>query len=396
MRAREFRRAGHLPTLIAALWYFEVSFMVWVLLGALGPTVASDLGLSPAQKGLLVAVPVLGGALVRLPAGRAADRYGARRVGLLGLGSTLLPLGWGALGARTYLELLAVGLLLGVAGASFAVALPLASRWYPPRFQGVALGIAGAGNSGTIIAALMAPRLAERLGWHGVFAAATLPVAAAWVVLALLAREPPRAEGPLTRPTDLISEPDARRIAGLYAVTFGGFVGLASYLPVFLVDHFGVSAVAAGTYAAVCAGAGSLLRPFGGLLADRLGGTRVLGRVLAAVAGLSVVVAGGPGLALTVGALVALLGVLGVGNGAIFQLVPQRFPDEVGAVTGFVGAAGALGGFVLPFGLGLLEQATGSFAPGFLGLALVAFSVWAGLVRLRRTWRERWDVEVAV
>src|SRR4051812_40251140 len=175
-------RAGHAPSLVAALAYFDVSFMVWVLLGALGPFVASDLHLTPAQKGLMIAVPALGGSAFRLLLGSTVDRIGLKRAGLLGLGCTLIPLTWAALAGTTYAQVLGIGVLLGIAGGSFAVALPLASRWYPPEQQGLVLGIAGAGNSGTIVAALAAPRIAEQVGWHATFAIAIIPVTLVWVL----------------------------------------------------------------------------------------------------------------------------------------------------------------------------------------------------------------------
>lgn len=169
MRLREFARAGHWPTLAFAFLYFDLSFMLWMLLGALGVFIAQEFGLSPSQKGLLVAVPVLSGAVLRLVLGVASDRWGARRVGMVGMLLTALPLVWGGWAMSSFAEGLGVGVLLGVAGASFAVALPLASRWYPPRYQGLAMGIAGAGNSGTVLAALFcaaagrAHRLARRV-----------------------------------------------------------------------------------------------------------------------------------------------------------------------------------------------------------------------------------------
>jgi NNP family nitrate/nitrite transporter-like MFS transporter len=392
-----FRTSGHLPSLVAALTHFDVSFLVWVLLGALGAYVAEDLGLSPAQKGLMVAFPPLGGAGFRLIIGSMADRVGMKRTGLVSMGLTFVPLAWGALAAGTYLEVLAIGLLLGIAGASFAVALPLVSRWYPPEHQGLALGIAGAGNSGTIIAALAAPRLAEHVGWHGVFALAAIPVALAWLAFALLAKEPP---APARRPTSgllkLLDEADARWLCLFYMTTFGGFVGLAGYLPIYFTDRFDLPKVTAGGYAALCAVAGSLLRPVGGAVSDRVGGTRVLLGVLAVVAGAGVALASLPGLGPTVVLLFGTLGALGVGNGAVFQLVPQRFPDRVGQMTGLVGASGGIGGFLLPFALGGLVEVTGGFAVGFGGLALAAATA-AGLVRWRqRVWRTTWTLGAAV
>lgn len=396
MASKGFLRSGHLPSLLASLLHFDVSFMVWVLLGALGAYVASDLGLSAAEKGLMVAVPPLGGAAFRIVLGGLADRHGSRRIGLASLAFTAVPLAWGALGGGTYAQVLGIGFLLGVAGASFAIALPLASRWYPPEHQGLALGIAGAGNSGTIVAALAAPRLAERVGWHGVFALAIVPVVVAWTAFAVMAREPPRPARTSVFPLRLLADPDARWLSAFYAVTFGGFVGLSSYLPIFFVDRFGVTKVAAGGLAALCAAFGSLLRPVGGLVADRLGGTRVLGGVLAGVGVLSAGLAAEPSLAPTVGALAAIVGLLGVGNGAVFQVVPQRFPEEVGAITGLVGAIGGVGGFALPFAFGALSGATGSFGLCFAGLAATALTARFALAHRRRVWRMAWELEVAV
>jgi MFS transporter, NNP family, nitrate/nitrite transporter len=385
-----FRSSGHGPTLVASLVHFDISFMVWVLLGALGAYVASDLGLTPAQKGLMVAVPPLGGSVFRLILGSLADRVGTKRTGVLSMGLVVVPLLWGWLAASTFMQVLGVGLLLGIAGASFAVALPLVSRWYPPEHQGLALGIAGAGNSGTIIAALAAPRLAERVGWHGVFGLAIIPVALAWAFFTLLAKEPPKSLAHPGGLRSLLREPDAMWLCTFYVVTFGGFVGLASYLPIFFVDRFGVSKVTAASLAALCAGAGSLLRPAGGFIADRFGGARVLSSVLVLIGSLAAVLALLPPVGMTVALLFVTLGALGVGNGAVFQLVPQRYPSRMGAMTGLVGAAGGVGGFLLPFGFGALAGATGSFATGFVAFALVAGSVASAVAYRNRTWRHEW------
>lgn len=409
MSTKGFSKAGHTPTLVAAWVHFDISFMVWVLLGALGAYVASDLGLTAGQKGLMVAVPALGGSVFRIILGSLADRVGTKRVGLISMGLTFIPLGWAWLAGGTYGQVLGIGLLLGFAGASFAVALPLVSRWYPPEHQGLALGIAGSGNSGTIIAALSAPRLAEHFGWHATFGLAAIPVAIAWLVFALLAKEPPRlapgltggassAGGPAAHPPGvfpLLKEQDARWLCAFYAVTFGGFVGLAGYMPIFFVDNFDMGKVTAGSYAALCAGAGSLLRPIGGAFADRFGGTKVLTAafcmVSVAMAGLATL----PSLGYTVALLFGTMGILGVGNGAVFQIVPQRFPTRIGAMTGLVGAAGGVGGFMLPFAFGALKGATGSFAPGFVLLMLAGLITAGAVVWRQRVWRENWELEVA-
>ena len=392
MKTSGFRSSGHTPSLVASLVHFDVSFMVWVLLGALGAYIGSDLGLTPAQKGLMVAVPPLGGSVFRLILGSLADRVGTKRTGVLSIGLVLIPLAWGWLAADTFVQLLGVGLLLGIAGASFAVALPLVSRWYPPEYQGLALGIAGAGNSGTIIAALAAPRLAEHVGWHAVFGLAAIPVALAWAVFAFFAKEPPKALGHPGGLRSLIIEPDARWLCAFYVITFGGFVGLASYLPIFFVDRFGLSKVTAASLAALCAAAGSLLRPVGGGIADRFGGTRVLTGVLISVAASAAILATLPSVAPTTVLLFGTLGALGIGNGAVFQLVPQRYPSRIGAMTGLVGAAGGVGGFLLPFEFGALVGATGTFATGFVLFGLAAGFAAAAVVWRQRVWRREWDL----
>jgi len=393
MHSKGFGAAGHKGSLFAALIHFDVSFMVWVLLGGLGAYVASDLNLSPFQKGLMVAVPPLGGAFFRLLIGTLAERVGIKRTGLATMGLTFVPLMWGAFAGGTYAQVLGIGVLLGVAGASFAVALPLAGYWYPPEYRGLALGIAGAGNSGTIITALAAPRIAEHVGWHGTFALAMIPVALAWVAFAILAKEPPRPANSvpplMSASIRLLGEADARKLSAFYAVTFGGFVGLASYLPIFFVDRFGLAKVTAAGYAGLCAGAGSFLRPVGGALADRFGGTRVLTGVLAVVAVIGVGLAALPTLGVTVALLFLAIGGLGIGNGAVFCLVPERFPTRIGTVTGLVGAAGGVGGFILPFGLGSLASVAGSFTPGFACLAIAGAGASLCAVRVEKSWRRQ-------
>src|SRR5262245_9247452 len=151
MNLLEFRRVGHWPTLVCSFVYFCTSCTVWVLIGAMGTTLAAEFRLTPAQKGLMVATPLLGGAILRIVMGLLTDWIGARRTALTGLAATTIPLGLGWLWVRGFEQLLIVGLLLGIPGASFAAALPMASRRYPPAWQGLALGIVGAGNGGTAI-----------------------------------------------------------------------------------------------------------------------------------------------------------------------------------------------------------------------------------------------------
>jgi NNP family nitrate/nitrite transporter-like MFS transporter len=385
---KSFLRSGHLATLVSAFLYFDVSFMVWGLLGVLATYIISDLPLSAAQKGLLVATPTLGGALLRLPMGILADRWGGRRAGILGMFLTIVPLLLGWLWADSYGELLFAGFLLGIAGASFAVALPLASRWYPLEHQGLALGIAGAGNSGTVIAALLAPRLAEALGWHAVLALAAGLVLVTLVVFGLLAKDSPHQPPPrrLAEYAAPLAHRDAWRFCAFYCVTFGGFVGLANFLSLFFFEQYAMSRVTAGTLTAICVFSGSMLRPVGGWLADRLGGTRLLLVVFTAVAITMALVAMLPPLAFAITLIALAMGLLGAGNGIVFQLIPQRFHREIGVVTGIVGAAGGLGGFVLPSVLGLAKGISGSFGPGLLAFSLTSLVAAAAVWAASRVW----------
>jgi NNP family nitrate/nitrite transporter-like MFS transporter len=286
----------------------------------------------------------------------------------------------------------AIGLLLGVAGASFAVALPMASRWYPARHQGLAMGIAGAGNSGTLVSTLCAPRLAEHLGWHAVFGLAMIPLAVVALVFVLFAREAPQ---PASRPAAgeflaALRERDTWLFGLFYGVTFGGFVGLASYLSVLLRDQYGVSKVAAGDLTSLCVVAGSFLRPIGGLLADRLGGIRMLSVLFGALALLFLSVAQFPPLAASMVLFFVIMGCLGIGNGSVFQLVPQRFRQRVGVATGILGAAGGLGGFFLPTLLGSLRQSSGSYGPGLMLFAALAVLALVVLAVVQNDWIGVW------
>mgnify|MGYP001610150085 CR=1 FL=1 len=272
---------------------------------------------------------------------------------------------------------------------SFAVALPLASRWYPPRHQGLAMGIAGAGNSGTALATFFGPRLAEHIGWHGVFGVAAAAIAVTLVVFAILAKDSPNQPAPkrLADYWTVLGERDTWWFSLFYSVTFGGFVGLASFLSIFFRDQYELSRVAAGSFATLCVIAGSFLRPVGGYLADRFGGIRML-VVLYLGVGLTMLVAATlPPLAMVTTVLFIGMGLLGMGNGSVFQLVPQRFTREIGVITGIVGAAGGVGGFILPNLLGSLKDLTGSFGGGFCAFAIVALGSAGALLYVSRAWQ---------
>ena len=389
-----FLQAGHLPTLFASFLYFDLSFMVWVLLGPLGVSIAKQLHLDPAHKGLMVATPVLAGAVLRVVLGVLVDRYKPKRVGI---GAQIVVIAgliaaW-TIGIESFQATLLVGCVLGLAGASFAVALPLASAWYPPEHQGTALGLAGAGNSGTVLAALFAPGLALAFGWQNVIGLAAIPLTATLVVFSFLAKDAPNAAPPKSFAAymNLLKVADAWWFMFFYSVTFGGFVGLASSLTIYFNDAYGLPPVTAGYCTAAVVFVGSLVRPMGGALADRVGGVRAL-TVLYAVAACAFATISTGISSIYVVMPVFLVGMLalGMGNGSVFQLVPQRFRREIGVMTGLVGMTGGLGGFYLASSLGYSKQLTGSYGPGFLifaGLAAVAL-VCISVVRNR--WRTTW------
>ena len=394
MISKDFLKSGHAPTLLSAFLYFDMSFMVWVLLGALSVQIAKDLNLDAAQKGLMVAVPILAGAALRVVNGILVDHIGPKKTGIVAqlIVITGLLVAWG-LHVDSFNAVLALGAVLGMAGASFAVALPLASRWYPPKYQGVALGIAGAGNSGTVFASLFAPTLAKMFGWQSVFGLTAIPLAIVFVVYLLLAKDSPEQPPAKTAAqyAKILKEPDAWWFMLFYGVTFGGFVGLSSSLNVYFNSEFGLSPVIAGFFTAACVFTGSLVRPIGGSIADRIGGVRTLS-IMYAIAGAALVVFSFkmPTVWTTLAILMVAMGALGMGNGAVFQLVPQRFRHEMGIMTGLVGAFGGVGGFYLAASLGLSKQMTGSYQLGLVGFALLAMVALGGLSLIKKKWRTTW------
>lgn len=392
MDKKSFLASGHLPTLISAFLYFDVSFMVWVLFGPVTPFLADQMHLTATQKGLLTAIPLLGGSFFRPILGLLADRIGGRRAGLTGLTLTLIPLilGWTYASALWHFYL--IGFLLGIAGASFAVALPLASRWYSAEHQGLAMGIAGAGNSGTLIATFFAPRLAQHFGWHSVFALALIPVGMILIFFFLFARNSPAKTAPRTWPqyAQLLKQADTWRLCFLYSITFGGFVGLASFLSVFFHDQYHLTKVQAGDYATIVILSGSFLRPVGGWIADKIGGYRLLLSLFVGVAASLIVISTLPPIALVVPVLFLGMGMLGMGNGAVFQIAPQRFPADIELTTGIVGAAGGLGGFFLPSAIGALKDMYGSYGTGIFCFALLVLAGAFLLLEFGVGWSASW------
>ncbi|AGK54402.1 nitrate/nitrite transporter [Bacillus sp. 1NLA3E] len=390
MKLSDLKKSGHAPSLFASFLYFDVSFMIWVLLGALGVYITKDFALSPAEKGLIVAVPILGGSFFRLVLGVLTDRIGPRKTAIGGMIVTMLPLAWGWLFGQTLTELYLIAILLGVAGASFAAALPMASRWYPPHLQGLAMGIAGAGNSGTLFATLFGPRLAEHVGWHGVMGIALIPLLIVLTIYVLIAKDAP--SQPPAKPVieyfNVFKLKDTWYFCLLYSVTFGGFVGLASFLSIFFVDQYDLSKVRAGDFVTLCVAAGSFFRPVGGFIADKIGGVRLLTFLFIGVALSMFGVSQLPSITMVTALLFIGMMCLGMGNGAVFQLVPQRFQKEIGMITGIVGAAGGVGGFFVPNILGTLKQVTGTYATGFMVYAGIGLAALLVLMIAQISWRK--------
>jgi NNP family nitrate/nitrite transporter-like MFS transporter len=396
MHLKDISKSGNPKTLFSAFLYFDMSFMIWVILGALGNSIAEEFHLSAGQKGLMIGLPSFSGAVLRLMLGALADRIGGRKTALIGLSLTFVPLLLGGLATNSFEMVLVVALLLGIAGASFAVALPMASRWYPPEKQGLVMGIAGAGNSGTVLASLFAPRLVVLLGgWRPVMLVAMLPIAITWLVVALLAQDAP-AKAQIKTFKEygaVLRQRDTLWFCLMYAVTFGGFLGLATFLPIFFHDQYGLDKVAAGGFAAMCVFCGSFVRPVGGYLADRFGGLPILIVLYGLIAVVALLIGSLLPLALETAAIFAIMILMGTGNGSVFQVVPQRFTKEIGIITGIVGAVGGLGGFIFPNVLGSLKDITGTYSSGFVIYTLAAIGCLILIYSVRSGWHKTWAGE---
>lgn len=370
----ETARAGAGRALFLSTTAFAVSFAVWGLIAALAPNFTQLYSLSATQKSIMIAVPVLLGSIGRLFSGMLADRFGGRNVMSALLIFSALPAI--AIGLSTsFNQLVIFGLFLGVAGTTFPVGVGFTSRWFPPAKQGTALGVYGMGNIGQSVAVFAAPVLALSLGnWRYVFfifAAVTL----VWgIVFFLLAENDtttarPRSLAEMLQP--LKTSKTAWILSLFYFLTFGGFVALALYMPTFLREIFQLSPTDAGARTAGFVILATLMRPIGGLLADKIGGSKVLLVVFVAIALLAPFLGWASIVPFTIGAL-GCAAALGFGNGAVFKLVPQYFPRETATVTGLVGAFGGLGGFFPPIELGFVKDATGSYTLGFLLLSTFA------------------------
>jgi len=410
---------GHFPTLFMAFLYFDMSFMVWTMLGPLSTEIAEALALhgeiiTAGQKATLLSLPILSGAILRIVLGFSVDKIGPKLTALIAqaivIASLLLAYMQG--GSITYDQLLIVALGLGFAGASFAVALPQAGQWYPPKLQGVVLGIAGAGNIGVVLDFIFAPKIAEKWGWEAVFGVGAVMAIAVFIAYLFLAKNAPESVYK-ARPKKvadylkLLRDKDTWWFNLFYAISFGGFVGFAGYMKVYLMNTyqadmsaFGINVlnepnvkVIAGYFGALTIFAGAVLRPVGGTIADRIGGVKALyffyGSVAVLVA-LTALVELPFFVAIVV--LFLIMASLGMANGSVFQLVPQRFGKDIGIMTGIVGCAGGLGGTALIKTLGWSKGAFDGYSAGFMIFAGVVLVAILGLSFVKTRWRTTWGV----
>jgi len=410
---------GHFPTLFMAFLYFDMSFMVWTMLGPLSTEISEALAkhgfmITAGQKATLLSLPILSGAILRILLGFLVDKIGAKMTALISQAIVIAALALAYMQGDniTYNQLLIVALGLGFAGASFAVALPQAGQWYPPKLQGVVLGIAGAGNIGVVLDFIFAPKIAQYWGWNSVFGFGAVAAIIVWIAYLFLAKDAP-ADVYTPRPKKvsdylkLLGDKDTWWFNLFYAVSFGGFVGFAGYMKVYLMNvyqadmnSFGLSVLGepnvkavAGYFGALTIFAGAVLRPVGGNIADKIGGVKSLYIFFGAVAALAVVIAVIKlpfWLAIVV--LFLIMANLGMANGAVFQLVPQRFGKDIGIMTGIIGAAGGLGGTALIKTLGWSKGAFDGYMAGFLIFAGVVLVAIAGISFVKTRWRTTWGV----
>lgn len=411
---------GHGPTLFMAFLYFDVSFMVWTMLGPLSTEIAEALALtghiiSASEKATLLSLPILAGALLRIVLGFAVDKFGPKATAMVAQSIVIVSLLSAYLLGDTisYNQLLFVALGLGFAGAAFAVALPQAGQWYPPKFQGVVLGIAGAGNIGVVIDFIFAPKIAEHWGWSAVFGVGALMAIIVIIAYAFIAKNAPESVYKV-RPKKLadygklLKDRDTWWFALFYSVSFGGFVGFAGYMKVYLMNTYQVDMsafgiemfneenvkVIAGYFGALTIFAGAVLRPVGGSIADKMGGIKAL-YIFFGIVFILILISAFVHLPfwLAIVSLFFIMANLGMANGAVFQLVPQRFAKDIGVMTGIVGAAGGIGGTVLIQTLGWSKGAFDGYSAGFMifaGLVLMAI-IAISLVKTR--WRTTWGVK---
>jgi NNP family nitrate/nitrite transporter-like MFS transporter len=431
-------KAGNWKSLLACFLYFDTGFTVWVMLGPLAPFISKQITMTPAEQGFLVAVPVLAAAILRVTFGNLFQSVNGRGLALMGIVLSSIPSIVLMLmpTVPSYTMLLLLGVFLGMGGASFAVALPMAGSSYPLKVQGLVLGLAAAGNIGAVLDGFLFPTLATDFGWQKatIVALPLLAITAAAVYWLADDRSPKTQNGKTAyaafaatflgmlllvylvhagllgkgktglqllpclgallaiavlpqRYRAVFAERDTWVMMLVYSITFGGFVGMSSYVSLLLTTQYGMTKVDAGYLMALFAFSGAMLRPIGGLVADRVTGVRALMVLLAVISLADLTFAAVmPGVAGGIAILLVLYICFGLGNGATFQLVPQRWQGKTGVMTGIIGGAGGIGGFYLPVIMGIAKESTGSYQAGFLTFGVIAAVALGLVVMLRSQW----------
>jgi MFS transporter, NNP family, nitrate/nitrite transporter len=431
-------KSGNWRALLACFLYFDTGFTVWVMFAPLAPFIQKDIAMSPVELSFLVAVPVLAAAILRVTLGNLYQTYDGRRIALLGVALSAIPSVVLLLSpvAPSYVSLLVLGVFLGVGGASFAVALPMAGSNYPPKVQGLVLGLAAAGNIGAVLDGFMFPSMANHFGWAKAAGAALPLLALAALAVVFWAKDlgpksgsAPRAlrsfcitlgglivlvlavhagvfgggkTGSLLLPVlgallvigvlpkhyrSVLAESDTWVVMLVYSITFGGFVGMSSYVTTLLISLYQLPKLEAGLFMSLLAFTGALVRPIGGLIADRISGVRALVLLLAGISLCDFAFAAWmPPLPAGIALLVATYLCFGLGNGATFQLVPQRWKGKTGLMSGIIGAAGGIGGFYLPVIMGIAKENTGSYQMGFATFGVLSALAFALVVLHRARW----------
>ena len=398
------------PVLIVSTLAFTVCFMVWMMFGVIGIPIKKQLGLNATEFGLLTAMPVLTGSLVRVPLGIWTDRYGGRIVMALLMAATV-PAIWLMAYATQYWHFLVIGLFVGLAGGSFSVGTPYVARWFPKNRQGMAMGVYGAGNSGSAVNKFVAPVLLVSFGWAIVPQVYAAIMAGTVVLFWLFSHSNPAHLVPsnvsFREQLKGLKDPRVLKYCQYYSIVFGGYVALALWMVQYYVGEFGLDIRVAALLAACFSLPGGVLRAIGGLLSDKYGAHKVTWWVMwvswiclfllsypqtdftvTTVAGTRSFHIG-----LNVYAFTALMGVLGVafafGKASVFKYISDDYPQNIGAISGIVGLAGGLGGFVLPIMFGMLLDLTGVRSSAFM---LMYGVVWVSLIWMYWTEVRKTDV----
>src|SRR3990170_3277189 len=388
---KTFLKSGHPPTLFCAFLYFDFCFAVWVLNGAMAPFISEEFHLTPAQKGFMISVPILAGAIMRFPLGVLAQYIGRKNAAILEMGLIMIASVYGFFIVDTYNEVLIMGILLGIAGASFGVALSLGGGWYPPKYKGLAIGIAGAGNSGAMIAVLFGPPLAIKYGWQSVYGFAVILMAIPMFLMFFFAKEPPdREKKTLGGYLKVLVEKDAWIFNISYILTFGGYIGFTNFLPTLFHDQFGIPKSQMGMYAAVIIVMASVSRVVGGYIADRFGGLNVMVVICGFVALAAIAASTMPSVIVMTLIMICLFFGLGTGNGSTFQLVPHRWPGNTAIAMSLIGEIGAIGGSLIPNAMGMSKQYFGTFSYGFLLWTVIAGGIFIMYIVIYRKWTTTW------